>query len=96
MKHVPDVKRNLISLSTFNSKGYKYTGEGGALKVSKGALVVMKGHKRTVNLYILQGTIVTSDATVASKFMTNGDVTKLWHMNLGHMSENDMTELSRR
>ena len=28
--------------------------------------------------------------------MTNGDVTRLWHMRLGHMSENGMTELSRR
>ena len=52
VKHVPDLKRNLISLSTLNSNGYKYTGEGGALKVSKGDLVVMKGHKRTANLYI--------------------------------------------
>ena len=40
--HVPNLKRNLISLSTLDSKGYKYTGEGGVLKVSKGVLVVMK------------------------------------------------------
>ena len=33
--HVPDLKRNLISLSTLNAKGYKYTGEGGVLKISK-------------------------------------------------------------
>ena len=43
VKHAPDLKRNLISLSTLDSKEYKYTGDGGALKVSKGALVVMKG-----------------------------------------------------
>ena len=42
VKHVPDLKRNLISLSTLDSKGYKCTGEGGTLKVSKGVLVVMK------------------------------------------------------
>ena len=40
VKHVLDLKSNLISLSTLDSKGYKYTNEGGALKVSKGALVV--------------------------------------------------------
>ena len=44
VRHVPDLKRNLISLSTLNSKRYKYTGEGGVLKISKGALVVMNGH----------------------------------------------------
>ena len=44
VRHVLDLKRNLISLSTLDAKGYKYTGEGGVLKISKGALVVIKGH----------------------------------------------------
>ena len=43
VKHAPNLKRNLISLSTLDSKGYKYTGEGRALKISTGALIVMKG-----------------------------------------------------
>src|SRR5262249_19085966 len=43
VRHVPDLKRKLISLSTFDIKGYKYTGEGGVLKISKGSLVVMRG-----------------------------------------------------
>ena len=33
VKHIPDLKRNLILLSTLDSKVYKYTDEGGALKV---------------------------------------------------------------
>ena len=33
--HVPDLKRNLIFLSTLDAKGYKYTGERGVLKISK-------------------------------------------------------------
>ena len=52
VRHVPDLKRNLISLSTFDAKGYKYIDEGGVLKISKGALVVMKGHQKTIMLYI--------------------------------------------
>lgn len=96
VRHVPDLKRNLISLSTLDSKGYKYTGEGGVLKVSKGALVVMKGHKRSANLYVLEGCTVTGDATVTALSMSDGDVTRLWHMRLGHLSENDMAKLSRR
>ena len=43
VKHAPDLKRNLIPLNTLDSKGYKYIGEGGELKIIKGALVVMKG-----------------------------------------------------
>ena len=53
VKHFPDLKRNLISMSTLDVKGYKYIGEGGLLKISKGALVVMKGHQKIVMLYVL-------------------------------------------
>ena len=55
VKHIPNLKRNLILLSALDSKRYKYTGEDGALKVRKEALIVMKGQKRTANLYVLQG-----------------------------------------
>ena len=55
VRHVLNLKRNLISLSTLHVKRYKYTSEGGIVKVSKGALVMMKGPKRSVNLYVLQG-----------------------------------------
>ena len=96
IRHVPNLKRNLISLSTLNAKGYKYTGEGGVLKINKEALVVMKGHQKTVMLYVLQGFIVTGDATVASCSLSDDDIMKLWRMRLGHMSENSMTELSRK
>ena len=34
VKHIPYLKRSLISLSTLDLKWYKYSGEGGALKVS--------------------------------------------------------------
>ena len=54
IRHVPDLKKNLISLSTLIEKGYKYTGEGGVLKISKGSLVVMKGHQKIPMLYVLQ------------------------------------------
>ena len=59
VRHVLDLKRNLISLSTLDAKEYKYTGEGEVLKISKGALVVMKGHQKTTMLYVLQGSTIT-------------------------------------
>lgn len=57
-RHVLDLKRNLISLSTFDAKGYRYTSEGGVLKVSRCAFVVMKGKRSSTRLYILQGSTI--------------------------------------
>ena len=96
VKHVPDLERNLISLSILDAKWYKYTGECGILKISKGALVVMKGHQKTAMLYVLQGSTSTRDADVASHSLSEDDITKFWHMRLGHMSENEKAKLSRR
>ena len=45
VRHVPDLKKKLISLDTLDSNGYKFSAEGGVLRVSKGSLVVMKGKK---------------------------------------------------
>ena len=53
VRHVPDLKKNLISLNTLDSRGYRYIGECGFLKISKESLVVMKGQKQTSNLYIV-------------------------------------------
>ncbi|KAG8482633.1 hypothetical protein CXB51_024176 [Gossypium anomalum] len=71
IRHVPELKRNLISLSTLDSKWYKYTAES-------------------------RGSTVTGDVVVASSSLSDNDITKLWHMRLGHMSENGMVELSKR
>ena len=96
VRHILDLKKNLISLSIVDSKRYKYIGDGGVLKASKCVLIVMKGQKRSPKLYLLQGLIVTGDATVATLSLSDGDVIRLWHMHLGHISENRMVELSRR
>lgn len=80
VKHVPDLKRNIVSLSTLDAKEYKYTGEGGVFKVRKCALIVMKSSKKTVNSYVLHVITVIGDVVVASTYMSNGDVTKVWHM----------------
>ncbi|KAG8501467.1 hypothetical protein CXB51_003773 [Gossypium anomalum] len=86
VKMFDGVVRNLVT----------YTGESGVLKISKGSLVVMKGQRKIAKLYVLQGSTVTSDAAVASSSLSDDDITKLWHMRLGPMSENGMTELSKR
>ncbi|KAG8473153.1 hypothetical protein CXB51_035098 [Gossypium anomalum] len=42
------------------------------------------------------GSTVTGDAAVVSSSLSDDDITKLWHMRLGHMSENDMIVQVRR
>ncbi|KAG8478350.1 hypothetical protein CXB51_028073 [Gossypium anomalum] len=95
VRHVPELKRNLISLCTLDSKGYRYTAESGVLKISKGSLVVMKGQRKTAKLYVLQGSTVTGDAAVTFSSLSDDDITKLWHMRLRHMSENGMQKRAR-
>jgi hypothetical protein len=51
--------------------------------------VIMKGVKRGT-LYFLQGTMLTDSIVVASSEIDQEDMTKLWHMRLGHMSERGM------
>ena len=90
------VRRPLvISLGTLNANGCKISAEGGALKVNKGALVVMKARKAG-SMYVLHGSTVTDSAAVSSSPMTDSDVTKLWHMRLRHMSEKGLTLLRKK
>jgi hypothetical protein len=73
IQHIPDLKKNLISLGTLDSLGYKYSGEGGVIRVSKCPLVMMQGNK-VDGLYFLQGSTVTGLVDISS------DTTQLWHM----------------
>ncbi|XP_071932870.1 uncharacterized protein [Coffea arabica] len=95
VRHVPDLKKNLISLGTFESIGCRYSGGNGVLKITRGALVVMKTH-RSGTLYILQGSTVTGAAAVSTSSLSDTDITKLWRMRLGHMSEKGLGILSKR
>ena len=57
VRHVPELKRNLISLGTLDSEGFQFKAENGCLKILKGSMVFMKGN-RVNGLYLLQGKIV--------------------------------------
>ena len=56
----------------------------------------MKGHQKTTMLYVLQGSIVTRDIVVASRSLSEDDITKLRaHASWAH-ERNGMAKLSRR
>ena len=41
--HVPNLRKNMISLGTLDSNGFNYKSANGVTKVRKGILTVMKG-----------------------------------------------------
>jgi len=84
VRHVPELRNKLISLGVLDSNGYKFTSQNGVLKVSKGALVVMKAEK-VGNLYRLKRSTWVSEAATVSKKEEEG--TCRWHHRLGHISE---------
>ena len=78
LRHVPKLKKNLISLGTLDSNKCTYKAGGGVLRISKGALVVMKG-KKINGLYTLQGSTIIG-AIVVSTSESIIETTRLWHM----------------
>ena len=80
VRHIPDLRRNLISVRQLDDKGHAILFVGGTWKVIKGARVLARG-KKTGTLYMtssLRDTIAVANAST--------DIS-LWHRRLGHMSE---------
>ena len=74
VRHVPHLKRNTNSFSILDSKGYKYTCEGGVLNIRKGTCIVMKGKRSPTKLYVLQGSTVVSDAAVITPSILDDNI----------------------
>ena len=91
------MKKNLIFVGFLESKGFKITMENGILKVSYGAFVALRAtHKR--NMYFLDGITIVGGATTTSDITREvaSDTTSLWHMHLGHASENALQSLIKQ
>ncbi|KAH9801638.1 hypothetical protein KPL71_001098 [Citrus sinensis] len=93
VRHVPGLKKNLISLGMLDSSGYVFKSDHGGLKVMKNSSIVMKGVKNN-GLYVLEG----SSVHVLSALHASSDVdkAKMWHLRLGHMSAKSLQELTKR
>ncbi|KAH9651797.1 Integrase catalytic domain-containing protein [Citrus sinensis] len=94
VRHVNGLKKNLLSLGQIDNHGCKTHVENGIMKIVKAALVLMKAEKIGANLFMLKGeTLQEANACVAS----NGEKsTMMWHLKLGHMSEQGLKILSER
>lgn len=86
VRHIPSIRRNLISLGAFDAKGYRCTSEGGVMKITKGASVEMEGKKVRI-LLVLVGTTI--------KVTSSGK--RVWCKILGQRAYNQGDlELSKR
>jgi hypothetical protein len=83
-RHVLEIKRNLISFGFLDSGGYNITCQGGALKVCKRILVVLKD-TNIGKLYKLEGNTQVNESTMVSKEEQASSC--LWHQRLGHLSK---------
>ena len=54
VRHVLELRKNLISLEVLDIGGYKSIVQGGVMKVYKGILLIMKA-KNIGNLFLLKG-----------------------------------------
>ena len=79
VRHVPDLRRNLISLRVLDNFGHSYSSKGGIMKITKSFLMVMKEQKVSM-LYRLIGNTVVGRVAITIPVESSTDDTKLWHM----------------
>ncbi|GKD25538.1 putative RNA-directed DNA polymerase [Tanacetum coccineum] len=85
VKHVPDMRLNIISTGLLDEDGYHNSSGNSLWKVTLGSLIVTRGKKES-KLYMTHPKISKSIVNA----IYNDDMTELWHKRLGHMSEKGM------
>ncbi|KAK3034153.1 hypothetical protein RJ639_033496 [Escallonia herrerae] len=93
VRHVPELRKNLISLGTFDSNDCSNWAAG--VRIVKGALVMIKELKQN-SLYLLQDSKVTGATAAALSSDIDSDIIELWHMRLWNMSERGIDVLSKQ
>jgi hypothetical protein len=82
--HIPNLRKNLISIGQLESEGCISIFTDKMWKVIKGSLVIAKGEK-VGTLYLCTG---NTDSSIS--LASTGVDTALWHHRLGNMSEKGM------
>ncbi|KAK1427083.1 hypothetical protein QVD17_15766 [Tagetes erecta] len=94
VRYIPELKRNLISLGSFESQGYVVNLRNGKARISKGSLVMLSGSRKGNNIYLLDGNALTGSVDVVHNTSINHAM--LWHDRLGHISDQGLTELKKQ
>ena len=90
VRHVPDVRLNLISAGRLDDEGYSGGFRNGTWKFCQGSLIVARAQKQNT-LYVMHAKLCRDEANIVGD--SNGE---LWHRRLGHMSERGMHILAEK
>ncbi|KFK32108.1 hypothetical protein AALP_AA6G199700 [Arabis alpina] len=91
VKHVPDIRLNLISTGKLDDEGFYSLFGGGKWKLTRGSMVMARGDKHSF-FYWMQAKVSKDIVNVVE----NDDAIELWHKRLGHMSEKGLSVLSKK
>ena len=73
MHHVPNLRKNLLSLRVLEVQGYKFSGADEDIKVTNGSMTILK-RKRTVKLYKMRESVIIGNASATTE---KDDTTRL-------------------
>ena len=90
VRHVLELRRNLISIGMLDKQGFVPRVEGGVIKITKGSIVFMRG-KLENGLYLLAGNVQKGIVAIVTE-ETDSHANK----RLGHMSEGGLKELNKQ
>jgi ABC-type transport system involved in cytochrome c biogenesis ATPase subunit len=89
VRHVPDIRLNLLSVGNLDDIRHgSYFGDA-KWKLTKGSLIVARGRKKGC-LYVTKTKLCNDVLTITE----NETSAELWHKRLGHMSEKGMQALA--
>ncbi|KAF8387595.1 hypothetical protein HHK36_026248 [Tetracentron sinense] len=91
VRHVPDLRLNLISGIALDRQGYENYFGNGRWKLTMGSLVVAKG-KACCTLYKTQAKVCKNELNAAE----DSSSPNLWHKRLGHMSEKGLQIMAKK
>ena len=89
VRHIPKLKRNLISVSQLYAQGF-LTSLTDSWKVTKGSMLVAKGDK-IGSLYIVENI-----SEVGAAMTIEDRNSELWHQRLSHMSKKGLAIMHKR
>ncbi|WVY90442.1 hypothetical protein V8G54_035956 [Vigna mungo] len=89
VRHVPEMRLNLISVGKLDDAGMNNQFSDGKWKLCRGSMIVARG-KKEGSLYCMQGKTYKGETNV-----TQEESKELWHKRLGHMSEKGLEILAK-
>ena len=90
VRHVPDIRLNLISAAKLDDEGFHSHFGDGSWKLTKGSLIVAKRRKCNT-LYLMPAKLSKEDLN-----LTDDATMEMWHRRLGHMSKKGLQMLMKK